>query len=233
MAMNGIVKIIVVLLSLTLPISASTDYLYRSTTRPRGRPHMSDTSTRNRYHEGAIETTAHSHLDARSVDKKQREHVNDGPIVYPEASTCTHGLCVNVAGYPKEQIKKLLSRSQFMNSYFQATEEFVNVDNRFNTDEMSLCETKVHTIYPEKANNTMEIEKVIVNVEGHKQGVVFETCVNNGKCKFSSNFPTGYTSFCQQKFIHKRLMVLGDNDKFVFDSFKVPSCCVCTVTRSD
>lgn len=64
-----------------------------------------------------------------------------------------------------------------MNSYFDASEEYVNIDNRFNSDEMPLCETKIHTIYPEKANNTMKVEKVIVNVEGHKQGIVFETCV--------------------------------------------------------
>lgn len=101
-------------------------------------------------------------------------------IVYPEIApkpTCTHGLCFNVAGYPKEQIQKILSRSHDMNGYFQSSVEFVSVDNRFNTDEMSLCETKVHTIYPEKANNTQKVEKVIVNVEGHKQGIVFETCV--------------------------------------------------------
>ncbi|KAJ3653877.1 hypothetical protein Zmor_013105 [Zophobas morio] len=231
MAVNGIPAITLVLLSLTLPIIAHTDYHYRPTSRSFSRPYTSDASPRNQY-SGSLNPT-HAHMDTRSTSSKQRAHVDDGTIVYPDTPSCAYGLCFNVAGYPKEQIQRILSRSQFMNSYFEVSEEPVIIDNRFNTDEMSLCETKVHTIYPEKANNTQKIERVIVNVEGHKQGIVFETCVDNGKCKFSSNFPTGYTSYCKQKYIHKRLMVLGDNDKFVFDSFEVPSCCVCTVSRSD
>ncbi|RZB38877.1 hypothetical protein BDFB_002821 [Asbolus verrucosus] len=195
---------------------------------------MTENVNRNRHLDSLNETTPHTYLDARSVNNNQRDQDYDGQIVYPDTrTTCTHGLCTNVVGYPKDRIKKLLSRSQFMNGYFEATEELVNIDNRFGSDEMSLCDTMVHTIYPEKANNTNKIEKVIVNVEGHKQGIVFETCVNNEKCKFSSTFPNGYISYCKQKYIHKRLMVLGDNDKFVFDSFEVPSCCVCTVKKDN
>ncbi|EEZ99207.1 protein spaetzle [Tribolium castaneum] len=227
--MNG--NVIIVLMSLMSPIAAFTDYYNRPTARPRARPHISDTSNRNQYSEATNETIAHMHLDSRSSNSRQQGE--DTPIVYPEKPTCDHGLCYNVAGYPKEQIKKILSRSHDMNRYFETSEEVVNLDNRFNTDEMSLCETTIRTIYPEKANNTQKVEKVIVNVEGHKQGIVFETCVNNGKCKFSSNFPTGYTSYCKQKYIHKRLMVLGDDDKFVFDLFEVPSCCICTVSKTN
>lgn len=73
---------------------------------------------------------------------------------------------------------KFLSRSEFINSYFNVTDGTVNVEfgNRFKDDEDSLCGSRLQTMYPTTGTNTKKINKTIVNLDKYKQGVVSETC---------------------------------------------------------
>jgi len=53
-----------------------------------------------------------------------------------------------------------------------------------------------------------------------------------GSCTFSDSFPNGYMTSCQQKYIYRKLLALGEDGKPVSDSFRLPSCCSCVVTKS-
>lgn len=50
------------------------------------------------------------------------------------------------------------------------------------------------------------------------------------ECKYAKDFPPNLTTRCEQKFIYRRLVAF-DNDTVFNDNFKIPSCCVCAVTR--
>jgi len=50
-------------------------------------------------------------------------------------------------------------------------------------------------------------------------------------CTFADNFPSGYTTSCQQKYIYRKLLALGEDGRAVTDSFRLPSCCSCVVTK--
>lgn len=50
-------------------------------------------------------------------------------------------------------------------------------------------------------------------------------------CELSENFPNGYNSSCQQKYIYRKMLALGKNGSTVTDLFKLPSCCSCVVSN--
>ncbi|XP_068083060.1 protein spaetzle-like [Anabrus simplex] len=97
-----------------------------------------------------------------------------------------------------------------------------------------LCRAREMTIFPKMAQNKDNDWLFIVNVEPeYIQGVHVEVCENeNAPCELSQAFPPGYTSFCRQKFIYRKLIALNGDGKPVPDSFKLPSCCACYSVRT-
>lgn len=59
------------------PIPALTDYYNRPTTRPRARPHISDTSNRNQYSETSNETIAQMQLGSRNANSRSEHGINN------------------------------------------------------------------------------------------------------------------------------------------------------------
>lgn len=54
------------------------------------------------------------------------------------------------------------------------------------------------------------------------------TCRRDGQsCMFNDDGPTGYESYCKQKYIYKKLLALDPEGKAITDTFRLPSCCVC------
>ncbi|KAK9874703.1 hypothetical protein WA026_005523 [Henosepilachna vigintioctopunctata] len=150
---------------------------------------------------------------------------------------CSHGFCEEVDDYPEDLIRNVLKRSSNLNEYFREEVTF-NLNNRggFDDEEDSndtLCPVRSVTRYPRTARNTKKQERLLINVEGHKQGIVFETCIEDVQtCKFSESFPAGYVSSCKQKYVKRRLATLdADNQTTSWDIFEVPSCCVCIIKR--
>jgi len=150
-----------------------------------------------------------------------------------EQLNCVEGLCENVPGYPAADIRSSLETVKVFDDYFRAL-QLETIENRISetAGEEQMCKTREHRIYPQKANNSRHVERTIVNIDDKKQMIVFDTCLENSKCAFSETFPDTYTSECKQKYVKRRLVVLGDErEKLAFDTFDVPSCCVCVLTQ--
>lgn len=49
-------------------------------------------------------------------------------------------------------------------------------------------------------------------------------------CKFDDHLPTGYISTCIQKYMYKKLVAIKETNEIYYDSFKLPSCCMCMYT---
>ncbi|XP_044756475.1 protein spaetzle-like [Coccinella septempunctata] len=152
---------------------------------------------------------------------------------------CIRNFCEDVENYPETLIKNVLSRARNLEAYFKEAEVTFDISNRggFDEDEDdsdSMCPTKSITMYPKTAINTKKEEKFLINVEGHRQGIVFQTCIENSNCRFHEGFPTDYESSCKQKYVRRSLAILGDdNQTTAWDTFEVPSCCVCVIKRKN
>lgn len=95
---------------------------------------------------------------------------------------CVRNFCEEVDNYPEALIKNVLSKTKNLESYFKEAEVVFDINNRggFDEDEDdndSMCPTKSITMFPKTAINTNKQEKFLINVEGHKQGIVFQTCL--------------------------------------------------------
>ena len=151
---------------------------------------------------------------------------------------CIEDVCDDAKDYPYERIKEIVNQISMYKKLFGFLEgSVVETPNRFKPgaeddgEGESLCATNTHTKYPKLLKNENNTEKFIVNVDGHKQGLVIETCVEKAECKFASRFPDTYTSECRQRYARRRLMAVGEDGNPAFDTFIVPSCCVCTVKK--
>ncbi|KAJ8937536.1 hypothetical protein NQ318_022960 [Aromia moschata] len=197
-------------------------------------------------------------LASRNSNKRKSQGYDDSSrMVYPteandqpapndtahiRSKRCYDGLCDEVEGYPTDKIHRILNHSKELRKFFSTkiTEIIVttppNVDSRFGADSSMaepLCKTMVHTRFPKSAVNMNNIEQLLINVDNYQQGIQYETCsTNNGPCMFAQEFPQDYVASCTQKYTVRKLMVVGkESDNPVFDDFKIPSCCVCTVQQ--
>lgn len=119
-------------------------------------------------------------------------HMGDHPIVFPDAQSanyipkstpkkCVANICEDIDDYPEEFIKGALSRTRQFDQFF-TNEVFPEIADRLKPDsseseEQSLCQTQKQISYPKTAMNTNNSSKFIVNVDGYRQGLVFETCM--------------------------------------------------------
>ncbi|KAB0793956.1 hypothetical protein PPYR_13576 [Photinus pyralis] len=151
-----------------------------------------------------------------------------------KGQNCVAGVCNEAKDYPYNHIKDVLNKIKTYNKLFGFLEgTVVTLPNRFkpgvDEEDETLCPVITHTVYPKTIKNENDTERYIINIDEHKQGLVFETCVEKAKCKFYNIFPAIYTSQCSQRYARRRLVALEEDGKPATDTFVVPSCCVCTV----
>ncbi|KAJ8985635.1 hypothetical protein NQ317_015131 [Molorchus minor] len=178
--------------------------------------------------------------DSSDYQDQFRRHANTSY----HSKSCYDGLCDDVDNYPAEKIKRIIAGSKELKRYFSTQFTDVvpttvppNVVNRFGGDASveSLCPTMSQTRFPRTAVNMNNQEQLLINIENYKQGIIYEKCseqVGNKPCKFSENFPQDYETICEQKYTVRKLMVVGkESEGPIFDDFKIPSCCVCSVKK--
>ncbi|KAK4880929.1 hypothetical protein RN001_004248 [Aquatica leii] len=103
---------------------------------------------------------------------------------------CIEDICDDAKDYPYDKIKEVIGQIKFDNLFNSLEGSIVELPSRFKPPgedgSETLCATITHTVYPKQMKNENNVERFIVNVEDHKQGLVFETCVENAKCKYES-----------------------------------------------
>lgn len=100
-----------------------------------------------------------------------------------------------------------------------------------------LCQFRTQYIMPRAALNNKGNWMYIVNMpevdNKYTQLVKSETCLSQ-ECSGICGLPVGYSSRCEQKYAQKRLIALeGGGNQLYTDVFWFPSCCVCTVTKTN
>jgi len=103
---------------------------------------------------------------------------------------------------------------------------------RFGSDsdlvkESRACDNRKATVYPKKATNIQGKYVFIVNDNKYRQAVEIEQCLNEGDpCLNESDAPTPGT-VCRQKYATYRMYVINEAGEQVYDSFSLPSACLC------
>ncbi|KAJ9575475.1 hypothetical protein L9F63_007680 [Diploptera punctata] len=142
-------------------------------------------------------------------------------------------LCDTVTNYPSRQVSTAVkAKGNNLKDFFVTEPPFAEkLQSRIGEREIELCPSRIETSYPKAGETNAGDKMYIVNNDEYKQGVSVEVCGNSGeKCKLSESFPTGYQAICQQKYSLKRMVGIDRNGESIVDHFKVPSCCVCSVT---
>uniref|UniRef100_A0AAG5DF05 Spaetzle domain-containing protein n=1 Tax=Anopheles atroparvus TaxID=41427 RepID=A0AAG5DF05_ANOAO len=92
-----------------------------------------------------------------------------------------------------------------------------------------LCSVREKYITPQTALNTKGNWMFVVNQENSRQLVKTEVC-SSTECSNLCNFPIGYSSRCEQRYVQKRLVTLDSSGRTLYvDTFWFPSCCVCSL----
>jgi hypothetical protein len=139
------------------------------------------------------------------------------------------GFCESAEDYPHEYVRQVIQNEK---KAYTFGSDYMEIDIRINSDkDMSLCPSMEQLVYPKIAQNKEEKWLFVINQDSYMQGIRIEKCARQGSCTFADNFPSGYTTSCQQKFIYRKLLALGEDGRPVTDSFRLPSCCSCVVTK--
>ncbi|KDR17073.1 protein spaetzle-like isoform X2 [Zootermopsis nevadensis] len=158
---------------------------------------------------------------------------NFTPQLSGRQPTCADesGICENADNYPQDYVRRLFLKN-VTNSYAFGT-DLMDINLRINPDEeVSLCPSMEQVVYPKMAQSKDDKWLFVINQDTYIQGIRIEKCARQGSCTFAENFPSGYTTSCQQKYVYRKLLALGEDGKPVTDSFRLPSCCSCVVTKS-
>ncbi|XP_060526600.1 protein spaetzle-like [Cylas formicarius] len=238
--MDRCIKVIfIVLLMLTYTGCSESGSVGRKTGEPQNRQFLNST---NRHGGGKMGfSEGHGHWNSHDNDDdmyfpneflSEREH-----FVSTRRDTTSDGQRPNdqsVPDYPFSEIRQLLDKNPLLKQYFKPTPEIGTRDKEDAEEYETLCDEKTSTqIYPKKLKNINNVEVLVVNDDKeYTQAVEYKQCgTSDGQCKIQfDNF--GYVSKCVQKYSKKQLMVFQNATKsIVFDTFKVPSCCVCVIKR--
>uniref|UniRef100_A0A8D8ZML9 Protein spaetzle n=1 Tax=Cacopsylla melanoneura TaxID=428564 RepID=A0A8D8ZML9_9HEMI len=109
-----------------------------------------------------------------------------------------------------------------------------SIKNRIGSTEEYLCHSTPQVKFLHGAESKDGNWKLIVNDDDKfVQGVRVEQCSrDNAPCKYADHFPPNLSAKCAQKYIYRRLVAFNKETKELFnDEFKIPSCCVCVVSR--
>jgi len=160
---------------------------------------------------------------------KRQEKTEAAPIL-----PCPDGLlyCDDITDYPTNiNIADTVVASRLIrNAIFEAkpnlTRETPVLRSNF-LKESRACDHRKGTVYPKKAKNIEGQFVFIVNDEKYRQSVEIEQCVSEGDpCQNDSDAPLP-TTVCRQKYATYRMYVINQEGRQVYDSFSLPSACLC------
>uniref|UniRef100_A0A8D8VUB8 Protein spaetzle n=1 Tax=Cacopsylla melanoneura TaxID=428564 RepID=A0A8D8VUB8_9HEMI len=154
-----------------------------------------------------------------------------------QLESCGKGstICERFDDYPKDILKDILAKKIGKN--YQATIDVLDdtsIKNRIGSTEEYLCHSTPQVKFLHGAESKDGNWKLIVNDDDKfVQGVRVEQCSrDNAPCKYADHFPPNLSAKCAQKYIYRRLVAFNKETKELFnDEFKIPSCCVCVVSR--
>ncbi|KAK9874699.1 hypothetical protein WA026_005519 [Henosepilachna vigintioctopunctata] len=154
--------------------------------------------------------------------------------------TCANGetFCENHDAYPENHIRNILKGKKELGGYFGREDDepfIVNRNSGLQEPPRFLCPSLQKTIAPKVAQNKNDEWKFIVNqkVDGYIQTVRVELCrKENAACDIIGGLPLGYTTFCKQKYIYRRLLSLDTSGQPIPDMFKLPVACCCSFKQN-
>ncbi|XP_068230323.1 uncharacterized protein [Palaemon carinicauda] len=99
--------------------------------------------------------------------------------------------------------------------------------------ESPACVSREELIFPQRAKTLQNDWVFVVNQEGVKQAVVTEMCLGEGEpCDIGIPNTGDVSTFCRQKFVYRRMLVVGTNS-LEDDVVLMPSSCVCYIRRNN
>merc|ERR1712232_1079723 len=164
-------------------------------------------------------------------DKRQEEDGAEEPaLILP----CPDGelFCDGITDYPTNiNIADSVVASRLIrNAIFDAKPNFTTETPLLRSNflkESRSCDNRKGTVYPKKAKNIEGKFVFIVNDEQYRQSVEIEQCVSEGDpCQNDSDAPLP-TTVCRQKYATYRMYVINQEGRQVYDSFSLPSACLC------
>ncbi|XP_034943885.1 uncharacterized protein [Chelonus insularis] len=148
------------------------------------------------------------------------------------------GICEEIPDYPSYLLEKELDANPAFR-YLEVNETdkeiSVVIGNRFGEpDFQPLCHSMRQYLRPKSARTELDELLFVVNNENFVQIIEVEICNNHQKtCDFSENFPAGYTSVCEQKYVNRKLLAIDSSKKLSPKIFKIPAGCCCGVKFND
>merc|ERR1712232_1252574 len=164
-------------------------------------------------------------------DKRQEEDGAEEPaLILP----CPDGelFCDGITDYPTNiNIADSVVASRLIrNAIFDAKPNFTTETPLLRSNflkESRSCDHRKGTVYPKKAKNIEGQFVFIVNDEKYRQSVEIEQCISEGDpCQNDSDAPLPST-VCRQKYATYRMYVINQEGRQVYDSFSLPSACLC------
>jgi len=94
--------------------------------------------------------------------------------------------------------------------------------------EVRACEARKSVVFPKKARNSAGKFVFIVNHKQYRQAVEIEQCQAEGDiCKADNDAPLPKSTTCKQMYATYKLYAITENREQVYDSFSLPSACIC------
>ncbi|XP_068230313.1 uncharacterized protein [Palaemon carinicauda] len=95
------------------------------------------------------------------------------------------------------------------------------------------CSSSEEVIFPQRAKTSQNEWVFVANQENVKQSVIFEMCYKKDEpCDIGMPNTGDVTTLCVQKFIYKRMLVVGTNS-LEPEEVVMPSSCVCYISRNN
>eukprot|EP00092_Neocalanus_flemingeri_P014283 GFUD01015404.1.p1 GENE.GFUD01015404.1~~GFUD01015404.1.p1 ORF type:complete len:510 (-),score=86.92 GFUD01015404.1:496-2025(-) len=103
-----------------------------------------------------------------------------------------------------------------------------DIGTRISSQEERACRFRRSVVYPKKARNVKGQFLFIVNNSKYRQAVEIEQCLGEGEnCLTDSDAPYPKATVCKQKYATYKLYAITSELGQVYDSFSLPSACLC------
>ena len=185
--------------------------------------------------------------DLTQLNFGQGEHEDTKIMNFTEILVpCNDSLCDSEEDdtYPISDIEVLLNKTFMAKSQFNGifgqgqpcvpkSEPKVSLRTPLDIEENPLCQARQDHIFPKKGQNAKGEWKFIINTEDYKQGISINKCLESNEqapCKYNGE-PGFYpnATVCHQLYTRHDFLALSENGRIEYDSFKVPSACVCKI----
>ena len=170
----------------------------------------------------------HQNTHRSSPRARQTDFVFPEERIVPACKGSTY--CETVDTYPKDAVNRAIQRNESI-KYLESVDiiDLSPVEERIGqTDDISLCMSMEHLIFPQSAKNKDSEWKFVANQENFKQGVRIEKCSReNTSCTSIGSLAAGYRTNCKQKYVYRELASVMTNGTIAPDVFLFPSSCCC------